>query len=79
MKSLGKIKENSIVAFKPKGNGEYFTGYCKDIFKPNSKYNKHDYYTFRIEVILPIHPQWIEDGDKTVYFHDEVEDLLMIK
>jgi len=75
---MKNIKENSIVAFKPKGKDEYFTGYCKDIFKPKSKYNKNDFYTFRIEVILPIQPQWIED-DKTVYFHNEIDDIILIK
>lgn len=72
------INKNAIVAFKPNGKREWFTGTMGDMYPPDSKYNKKDTWFFDIQIILPIYPQWSEDGDKTVFFHDDVEEIVIL-
>jgi hypothetical protein len=72
------INKGCIVAFKPKDEKLWYTGNVGDVYPPVSKYNKKDTWFFDIMVILPVHPQWCEDGDKTVYFHDEIDEIVIL-
>jgi hypothetical protein len=64
------MKQNSIVAFKPKGYSVWYTG------RVVMYLSETDY---RINAIMPIEPQWYEDGDKTSYHHDEISQIKLLE
>jgi len=75
---LSKCKTGTIVAFKTVEDN-WYTGKIQTIEPPNTKYNTENFYKFNISVILPITPQWIEDGDDTVFFHTQIVDLKILE
>lgn len=72
------INKGCIIAFRPKNEKVWYTGKVGDVYSPNSKYNTRDTWFFDIQIILPIHPQWSEDGDKTMYFHDDIDEMVIL-
>lgn len=76
--NLEGINENCMVSFKPIDKDKWYTGNIKWIYSPNSKYNKTDYWTFEVVIILPIYHQWSKDGDKTVYYGIEIEEMIVL-
>lgn len=73
-----KITNKAKIAFKPKDANTWYTGIINDIYAPNTKYNKHSYWTFNIDVILPVEPQWSEDNDKRTYYYNEIESIVVL-
>lgn len=79
MINYDNIVKGSIVAFKSIKDDEWFTGYVQGIWPPNSEINKTDDWSVSILVILPIVPQWTDDGEKTVYYHGEYSDIILLE
>ena len=81
--ALEGAKIGDIVAFKPKkckeGEVVWFTAHIRDIYEPRSKYNEKDTFSVGLDVILPVFPQWEEDGDKTNYYRSEIEELVILE
>ena len=76
---FSKCKEGSVVAFKSKENEEWYTGYIQSLFEPNGKYNKSNVWDVSICVYLPVHPQWHEDDDKTVYYYEDITNAMLLE
>jgi hypothetical protein len=76
---FSKCKEGSIVAFKSKENNEWYTGYIQSLYEPNGKFNKSNVWSVSICVNEPISPQWYEDGDKTVYYYEDITNAVLLE
>jgi hypothetical protein len=76
---FSKCKKGSIIAFKCKEKEEWYTGYIQSLFEPNGKYNKSTVWSVSICVYLPVHPQWHEDDDKTVYYYKDITNAMLLE
>jgi len=76
---LVKCKEGTVVAFKCIKTNTWYTGYIQSLYAPNSKYNKATVWKFDICLNVPISPQWYEDDDKTVYYNEDISNLMILE
>jgi len=76
---FSKCKEGSIVAFKSKEKEEWYTGRIQSLFEPNGKYNKSNVWSVSICIYEPISPQWYDDDDKTVYYYEDITNVMLLE
>ena len=72
---FSKCKEGSIVAFKSKETNEWYTGRIQSLFRPNES----NVWSVSICVYEPISPQWYEDDDKTVYYYEDITNVMLLE
>lgn len=63
------MKKGDLVTFKTI-QGNWFTGKIQ-------WYSDDNHYS--VEVRLPVYPQWLENGDQTIYYPDEIQEIIVLK
>lgn len=66
--NISNIKEKAIVAFKTK-EGVWFTGQVSFISSDS----------IRVNLIVPIEPQWYREDDTTVYFLEDITEIVLLE